>query len=246
MLAGGAGIFAVSTQWCLEGWYSNFCILSELLPAPCPNSCSSKMQILLVHLSPEFFSSSDVEKIYFCLLEREYEVTFLHQGHMAGSPPPWSLEILSAALSCHQGHLLQDGDSSSSSVLSDSTAEPAGPAPQKHHFHHCHHFLCLSGHLMFCLLSLWFGLCLSGAVVWQVGAQSWQPRRSTASDNLSLGLPARIWCWETGINLGSHPDFVICWSERELWKRLPASRAVWQILHCTGMLADWDIYFFSP
>lgn len=57
----------MSTQWYVEGWYPDFCILSELLPAPHPNSWSSKMQILLVHISSELFSSSAVEKIYFCL-----------------------------------------------------------------------------------------------------------------------------------------------------------------------------------
>lgn len=115
----------MSTQWYLEGWYSDFSILSELLPAP----WSSKMQILLLHISPEFFSSSAGEKIYFCLLEAEYGVTFLHQGHMDGSSLLRSLKILSSALPCHWRHLLQNRESSSFSMLSDSTAECARAAP---------------------------------------------------------------------------------------------------------------------
>lgn len=209
----------MSTQWYVEGWYPDFCILSELLPAPHPNSWSSKMQILLVHISSELFSSSAVEKIYFCLWETEYEVTFLQQGRRAVSPPLISEDLLTP---CHQRHLLQDrGSSSSFSVLSDSIAEPARAAPAETSFSPLSSFSLSLSTLMFCLLCWCFGLVQPGlalAVVWQVGAQSWQPReihRISAFNQclwwLQFGLPARIWCW---VSLGYHEDFVISWSGR--------------------------------
>lgn len=95
---------------------------------------------------------------------------------------------------------------------------------------------------------LWLSCCgsLTGETPSPAGASS--PWRSTYSvfDGLSLGFPARIWCWETNLNLGYRPEFVFYWSDRELWKRLPVSRAAWQLLHWAGMLADLDFLFFFP
>lgn len=147
----------MSSQWCLEGWYSDWCILSELLPAPRPNSCSSKMQILLVRISPEFFSSPAVEKIYFCLLETEHEVTFLHQGRRAGSSPVICEDHLRSRCPVTGGISCRTGETAAASQcwvtvllsLQDLLL-------QKHRFHHYHHFLRLSRHLMFCFLSPWF------------------------------------------------------------------------------------------
>lgn len=232
------GIPAVSTQWCLQGWYSAL----QLLPAP--HSWSSKMHIILLHISPEFFFSSAVEKIYFCPLESESEVTFLHQGHRACDLWRFSCSHcpVTGGISC------RTGETAASQCWVTALLSMQDQLLQKHHFHHYHHFLCLSRHLVFCFLSLYFGLGVAVTGVWQAGAQSWQHRemhRISAFDGLSLGLPARIWCWETQVSLGYHPDF-ICWSERELGKRLPVSRALWQLLHWAGMLADRGIFFFPP
>lgn len=203
------------------------------------------MQILPVHISPEFFSSPAVEKIYFCLLEAEYEVTFLHQGRRDGSSPCDLWRSYPLPLPCHRRRLWQDGGNSSFSALSDSAAERARPAPAETSFSPLSSFSLslLTLDVLFSEFIFWSRAACCGvavAVVWQVGAQSWQPReihRMSAFDGWSLGLPARIWCWETNLSLGCHPDFVIYWSERELWKRLPVCRAVWQLLHRAGMLA---------
>lgn len=213
--------------------------------APHPNSwssakCRSSWSIFL-----QFFSSSAMEKIYFCLLETEYEVTFLHQGRRDGSSPCDLWRSHALPLPCHRRHLWQDWGNSSFSLLSDSAAECARPAPAETSFSPLSSFSLslLTLGVLFSQFTFWSRAACLGvavAVVCKVGAQSWQPReihRISAFDGLSLGLPAGIWCWETNLSLGCHPDFVIYWSERELWKRLPVSRAVWQLLHRPGMLA---------
>lgn len=71
------------------------------------------MQILLIRISPEFFSSSAAEKIYFCLLETKYEVTFLQQGRRAGSSPLIPEDLLcsrcpvTGGISCRTGEQQQ-------------------------------------------------------------------------------------------------------------------------------------------
>lgn len=89
------------------------------------------------------------------------------------------------------------------------------------------------------------------AVVWQVGAQSWQPREShriRAFNQclwwLQFGASCKDLVLGNKVSLGYHPDFVICWSERELWKRLPASRAVWQLLY--WVVGRLGYLFFFP
>lgn len=140
---------------------------------------------------------------------------------------------------CHQGHLLQDGDSSSSWVTALLSLQEQ--LLQKHHFLHYHHFLCLSGHLMFCVLSL-----LSVAVVGQAGAQSWQPRETHSIRWLKAGAS----CKDLVLGNTHKPRLSSRFCYLLIWERAveeaAASRAVWQLLHCTGMLADWDVYFFPP
>lgn len=56
---------------------------------------------------------------------------------------------------------------------------------------------------------------------------------------LSVGCSARSRCWETNLSLGCWPVF--CWSDGELWQRLPSSRASWQSLPQADMLAGLNL-----
>ena len=196
------------------------------------------------------YSRSAVEKTLL-LRFRNYEVTFLQQGRGDGSSPLWSVRSRPLPVPCRRRHRSQDGERSRSSGWVTALLSVQHQLLQKHNFHRYHHFLCLSWHLVFCFLTLYFGLVrlALALLLWRFDGWGSESRRSrqpteihifSAFDGCSLGFPARIWFWETNLSLGCCPEFVFYWSDEELWKRLPVSRAAFTL----GWYVGWFVFFF--
>lgn len=140
-------------------------VLRPLRPISAPSSSASQLLeqqntgFSWSVFPQNFFSSSAVEKFYFCLLETEYSVTFLHQGHRDGSSPPVIYEdFLRSRYPVTGGTACRAGKTAAFGRWVTALLSVRVPLLQKHNFHRYHHFLYLSWHLIFCFLALYFGL----------------------------------------------------------------------------------------
>lgn len=125
-----------------------------------PTSGAAKFGILLLCISVEFFSSSAVGKKPLFLPFSNWVLSDLFAPRAQGwvVPPVIYEDLIRSRYPVTGGTACRTEKTAAFRCWVTALLSVQDQLLQKHNFYRYHHFLCLSWHLIFCFLTLYFGL----------------------------------------------------------------------------------------